>query len=58
VIAASILLFGDQVRALVLLQHLSLCALGAIVVWFLYPRAGPAWPLWAGCWPAPARSCR
>jgi hypothetical protein len=42
-IAMSILLFGDQVGAIVLLQHLSLCALGAVAVWFLYPRVGPAW---------------
>jgi hypothetical protein len=42
-IALSILLFGDQVRAIVLLQHVSLCALGILVAWFLYPRVGPAW---------------
>lgn len=44
-IASSILLFGDNVRALVVGQHLALCVLGTVVVWFLYPRVGP---LWAG----------
>ncbi|HXT31763.1 MAG TPA: hypothetical protein VN716_20830 [Vicinamibacterales bacterium] len=47
-IALTILLFGDQVRAIVLLQHLSLCALGVLAAWFLYPRVGPAWAALGG----------
>ena len=42
-IALSIFLFGDQIQPLVFAQHLALCALGGVVVWFLYPRVGPLW---------------
>jgi hypothetical protein len=43
VVALSIFLFGDGVQPILVLQHLALCALGAVIVWFLYPRAGPLW---------------
>jgi len=40
--ALTIWLFGDQVQALILLQHLALALLGPLTVWFLYPRFGAA----------------
>ena len=42
-IAASIGLFGDNLLPIVAAQHLAICALGAMVVWFLYKRVGPLW---------------
>jgi hypothetical protein len=47
-IALSILIFGDQLHALVAAQHLTLSLLGILVVWFLYPRVGPLWACLAG----------
>jgi hypothetical protein len=47
-VAASILLFGEQVRALALIQHLAFCALGALVVWVMYARVGALWAALTG----------
>jgi hypothetical protein len=47
-VALSILLFENPVRGLALIQHLAFCALGALVVWVLYPRIGAFWSGFAG----------
>ena len=59
-IAAVTLLAGDRILPLIVAQHAAFCVLGAVVVWFLYPRVSPLWAaiggLLAGASPAMAIS--
>jgi hypothetical protein len=49
-------LAGDRILPLIIVQHVSFCVLGGIVVWFLYSRVSPLWSaiggLLAGASPA------